>query len=121
MPGDAARCIPLGPPAVGQRRAIRWAAQDIQHRRTLRLDSPAILERASLQTDADLTGVRVIGLDDVGEHRVAVPAAAARTLAQAGGRRVSDRVEALPGGLDEAGEARRFGGGGRTSVVVGDR
>ena len=98
-----------GAPRSGRSTSVRRAAS----RRTAgagsssivgahRLDRRAVRRVGPLPADPDLAGVGRVGLDDVADHLVAVAAAAARALAQLGGRARGDPVEDGPGRLDEA-------------------
>ena len=73
-----------------------------------------------LDSNADLAGVVPVRLDDVADHLVAVAAAAARALAELGGRAGGDAVERRPGGFDDGGQPLRLSGGDGPRVGIGD-
>ena len=80
MPGDAACGVPLRPSAVRERATVRWLAERLKDRGALGLDRGGLAEMRLRQTDAELSGIRVIGLEDVADHLVAVAATAARAF-----------------------------------------
>ena len=106
------------PSTCGRRAASRRTA--CRGRRARRrphgLDGRSIAPVGRRHPEADLAGVRAIGLHDVPDHLVAVAAAATRALAQFGRRRCGHPIEHRPGRLDQV--AKRVG---RRQRVVGRR
>ena len=82
-------------------------------------DGGEVVERGLSVPDADLARVRRLGAQDVFEHRVAVTATAAGTLAQPLGCLDGHRVQDRPGGRDQGGVPASLGGGQRLGVEPG--
>ena len=74
-----------------------------------------------LAGDADLAGVVAVGLCDVTDHLVAIPAAAAWAFPQVGGRPRGDAAEDGPGRSDDACLSLGLGGIHGPAIQVGDR
>src|SRR4249919_4364783 len=91
VPGDAPGRIPGGPPPARQRRSVRRLPQDLEHRGAFGLDSGAVVERRRREFEADLLGVRVVRIDHMADHLVAVATATSRALAELGWRPATTR------------------------------
>ncbi len=103
MPGDPARRIPGRPFPAGERRAVRWLPEHLEHRPAQRVTASRSSARGAARRRPDLASVGLVGPDDVLDDPIAIAPAAAGTLAQLGRGGRDDPVQDGPGGGHEVG------------------